>query len=145
MHLHFAVCLPRDGETVTLVQSALTDAFTLFGVTRECVDDIRLAVSEACTNVITHAERDDEYEVEVHVDSHACTVDVRDSGNGFDAAALSGKMPDPLSSQGRGVAIMRALMDSVDMTSSPETGTVVHLTRNLTLHDGGVGARLLAH
>lgn len=144
MYLHFAVCLPREAETVALVRTVLTNAFTLLGVAEDCVEDVRLAVSEACTNVIAHADRHDEYEVDVQVDEHICTVDVSDSGNGFDAAALSGKMPDPLSSGGRGVAIMNALMDTVNMTSSPEAGTRVHLSRTLTLRDGGALSRLRA-
>lgn len=117
---------------MALVRAALTNTFTLFGVAEDCIEDVRLAVSEACTNVISHAGSDDEYEVEVHIDGHACAVDVRDGGNGFDAAALDGTMPDPLSAGGRGLAIMNALMDSVNMTSSREVGTIVHLTRTLT-------------
>jgi serine/threonine-protein kinase RsbW len=132
MHLHFAVCLPRHAETVALVRTALTDTFTLFGVAEDCIEDVRLAVSEACTNVISHAGCDEEYEVAVHIDGRECAVDVRDSGEGFDAAALNGMMPDPLSAGGRGLAIMRSLMDSVNMTSSPGAGTIVHLTRTLT-------------
>jgi serine/threonine-protein kinase RsbW len=142
MHLHFAVCLPREAETVALIRAAITNTLTLFGVAEDCVEDVRLAVSEACTNVISHADSDDEYEVEVHVDGHVCAVNVRDSGNGFDAAALRGMMPDPLSSRGRGVAIMKALMDRVHMTSSPEDGTIVHLTRTLTLRDDAAIGRL---
>lgn len=144
MYLHFAVCLPRDAETVALVRTVLTDAFTLFGVAEECVEDVSLAVSEACTNVIAHADRQEEYEVEVQIDEHVCTVDVSDSGNGFDAAALSGTMPDPLCSGGRGFAIMKALMDTVNMTSSPDAGTRVRLSRTLTLRDGGALSRLRA-
>ena len=142
MHLHFAVCLPREAETVALVRTVLTNAFTLLGVAEDCVEDVHLAVSEACTNVIAHADRDDQYEVEVQVDEHVCTVNVSDRGNGFDSAKLSGTMPDPLSSGGRGVAIMKALMDSVNMTSSPGAGTRVRLSRTLTLHDDGALSQL---
>lgn len=142
MHLDFALNLPKEAETVALVRAAITNTLTLFGVSEECVEDIRLAVSEACNNVVSHAERDDEYEIDVHVDELECAIDVRNTGHGFDAATLDGVMPDPLSPRGRGVAIMKTLMDSVNMTSSPEAGTLVHLTRTLTLRDDGPIGRL---
>jgi anti-sigma regulatory factor (Ser/Thr protein kinase) len=69
----------------------------LFGVTEDCVEDVGLAVSEACTNAISHADHDDGYEVDVQVDEQVCAVDVRDSGSGLDAVQPIGLMPDPLS------------------------------------------------
>jgi serine/threonine-protein kinase RsbW len=142
MHLDLALNLPKDAETVALVRAAIASTLTLFGVSDSCVEDIRLAVSEACSNVVSHAERDDGYEVDVHVDELECAIDIRNIGYGFDAAALDGVMPDPMSPRGRGVAIMKTVMDSVNMTSSPEAGTLVHLTRTLTMRDDGPLGRL---
>jgi len=144
MILEIAVCLPRDAETVTLVRGVVANALNSFGVTRECVDDIRLAVSEACTNVIQHAAAEDEYEVRVEIDEQACAIRVKNAGHGFDAAALEGVMPEPDSPRGRGVAIMRALMDWVDLSSEPETGTIVRLVKTLEVDPDAHFARLRA-
>ncbi|HET6964866.1 MAG TPA: ATP-binding protein [Acidimicrobiales bacterium] len=135
MLIDMAVCLPRDAPTVALVRTAITNTLGLIGVDRDCIDDIALAVSEACTNVIQHAATDDEYEVSVHVDDTRCTISVKNTGNGFDAAALAGTMPDPFSTRGRGVAIMQMVMDGIDFVSSPEAGTIVNLVRNLTFRE----------
>lgn len=137
MHLDIAVCLPRESETVALVRTAITNTLSLFGVTDECVEDIRLAVSEACTNVIEHAAGEDTYEVEIHVDERECAISVRNVGAGFDASSLAGLPADPLSARGRGVAIMRAVMDTVNFTSTPEAGTVVRLVRALSARENG--------
>ncbi|HZT65170.1 MAG TPA: ATP-binding protein [Acidimicrobiales bacterium] len=142
MHIEVAVCLPREAETVTLVRTAVTNTLNLFGVAEDCVEDIRLALSEACTNVIEHAASEDNYEVEVHVDERECAISVRNVGNGFDATALAGLPPDPHSHRGRGVAIMRAVMDSVNFSSTPETGTVVNLVRALSAKEDGLLRRL---
>ncbi|MGH9125048.1 MAG: ATP-binding protein [Acidimicrobiales bacterium] len=123
--------MPRDAETVSLVRAAAGEFLRSFGVESECLEDIRLAVSEACTNVVQHARAGDEYEVRVHLDEYACTIQVRNVGSGFDAGTLEGAPLDPMSSRGRGVVIMRAVMDTVGFESEPELGTIVHLVRDL--------------
>lgn len=142
MKLEVAVCLPRDAQTVRLVRSVVSDTLTTFGVTQDCIDDIRLALSEACTNVIEHAAADDEYEVRVEVDERQCAISITNTGDGFDAEALAHAMPDPGSRRGRGVAIMRAVMDRVEFTSEPETGTLAHLVKALAVEDGSPLAEL---
>jgi len=140
MHIDVAICLPRESETVALVRSAVGETLRTFGVEPDCVEDIRLAVSEACTNVVDHAGTDDEYEVQVHVDQDTCVIDVRNTGSGFDAAELEGVPADPLSARGRGVAIMRAVMDNVGFHSEAESGTIVHLVRALQVRaDSPIG------
>jgi len=136
--LDVAVCLPQEAETVGLIRSIVKHGLRSFGVSEECIDDICLALSEAGTNVIEHAALDDEYEVRVQIDEQQCTISVKNTGNGFDASALHGAIPDPSSPRGRGVAIMRTLMDRVDFDSGEETGTIVHLVKMLTIEPGGL-------
>lgn len=99
-------------------------------------------MSEACTNVIDHTVLDDEYEVRVQIDEQNCAISVRNTGPGFDAAALRTAMPDPTSPRGRGVAIMRTLMDEVDFSSGEEPGTIVHLVKALIIEPDGLLSRL---
>lgn len=145
MKLHFELCLPQESETVSLIRRVLTDALTTFGVTEACVDDVALALSEACTNVVEHAADDDEYEVHLDVDGSTCTIRVRNNADGVDAEALTGELPDSTSMRGRGVAIMHAVMDRVDVVSEPETGTMVRLIKQLDAVPGGPLSRLLDH
>lgn len=142
MNIDIAVCLPREAETVALLRSTITDALRLFGATDDCIDDIKLAVSEAATNVIDHAGDEDEYEVAVHVDDLQCAISVKNSGRGFDSSTLDGGMPSQDSARGRGIAIMHAIMDNFDLTSAPETGTIVHLVKNLTVRPDSPLGRL---
>lgn len=142
MNLKFAVCLPRDAETVGIVRGVVANALRSFGVTPGCVEDISLALSEACTNVIEHAAADDLYEVHLEVDETHCAISVKNTGIGFDSTALAGVMPGIDSPRGRGVAIMRAVMDQVEFSSEPETGTIVHLVKTLSVDAGAPFARL---
>lgn len=141
MNLDVAVCLPREAPTVTIIRGVVTNALGLIGVSQDCIDDIRLALSEACNNVIEHAASDDEYEVRVQVDGHRCVVTVTDAGDGIDAGVLEAAMPDELSPRGRGIAIMRALMDRVQFRAEQGTGTVVRLTKTLVLTEASPLAR----
>jgi serine/threonine-protein kinase RsbW len=142
MHIDMAVCLPQEAETVSMVRAVAAGTLGLFGVEDECIEDIRLAISEACTNVIDHATSEDEYEVQIHVDDEHCSISVKNTGVGFDASSLAGMMPDPASARGRGVAIMRAVMDTVEFRSSPRSGSIVHLVRNLNIRGDGPASRL---
>ena len=142
MRLDVAICLPQEAETVALIRGAVTSTLSVFGIADACVEDIRLALSEACTNVIEHAAADDEYEVRVEVDDVRCEISVKNEGDGFDFAGLDGEMPGGHSARGRGVAIMQAVMDQVRFTSEPRDGTIVHLVKQLVLREGGAMDRL---
>lgn len=142
MYLDMALCLPRDAATVGVIRAAVTTTLRQLGVHDDCVEDIRLALSEACTNVIVHAAPHDQYEVQVQLDEQTCTISVINTGAGFDASALSGVLPDAESVTGRGVAIMRAVTDSLEFTSSPRSGTVVRMVKELSFTQDGPFARL---
>jgi serine/threonine-protein kinase RsbW len=142
VQLDLAICLPQDSESVGLIRAVLTDALRRLGIEAECIDDIRLALSEACTNVLDHAADDDEYEVHIAVDGTRCTISVINAADGFDASNLGSELPDASSPRGRGVSIMRAVMDDVEVRSEPDIGTVVQLVKTLVLEPDGALARL---
>jgi serine/threonine-protein kinase RsbW len=142
VNLDVALCLPREAESVALVRAAITNMLLLFGVDNDCVEDIRLAVSEACANVVRHAADSDEYEIRVELDDERCTISVSNAGPGFDSASLTGVMADDSSPQGRGVAIMHAVMDETVLTSEPKAGTLVRLVKSLAVNPDGPMARL---
>lgn len=144
MKIEVALFLPRDAATVAVVRRVTIAAIRELGVTPECVEDIQLALSEACTNVIAHSAGDDEYEVRVDVEDDLCIVRVVDSAHGFDGAAVGTDFPDADATSGRGVALMHALMDSIAFDSSVEAGTVIRLTKKLELDPDGPLHRLLA-
>jgi serine/threonine-protein kinase RsbW len=136
--LDVAVCLPQEAQTVGLIRAVVRQGLQALGATQECVDDICLALSEACTNVIDHAVADDEYVVRLQADEDRCVLSVKNTGPGFDAGSLSDTLPDPSSARGRGVAIMHAVMDQVAFGSEPEAGTILHLVKTLSFEPGSL-------
>ena len=142
MHLDVGLRLPQEAETVSLIRRVVAGALGTLGVTEACVDDIVLALSEACTNVVDHADAGDQYEVRLQVGDERCEISVANTGAGFDADGLRGVVPDTSSERGRGVHIMDALMDQVRFVSEPESGSIVHLVKRLDLVPDGAMARL---
>lgn len=143
MKIEIALCLPRDAETVAVVRDVAVGALGRLGVKESCVDDIRLALSEACTNVLDHSGADDEYEVRLEVEDDRCEISVVDATYSFDSSSLDLDMPDPMSPRGRGLAIMRSMVDQIRFTSEPAAGTIVHLVKTLDLDPAGSMQRLL--
>lgn len=144
MEIHFSLCLPRDEESVPVVRHICRDALGELGVERDCVGDVELAVTEACTNVLKHAAgTGDEYEVTVAIVEDDCVIRVIDSGAGFDHEAVDREVAaEHAAESGRGVFLMAALVDNLKFTSKPEIGTVVHLEKKLLLEETSVIRRL---
>jgi serine/threonine-protein kinase RsbW len=130
LEVNLTLCLPRDTNTVPLVRHLIGAMLEEFGVMHDCRGDVELAVTEACANVLDHSKVDDEYEVRVAVDPDRCQIRVIDTGHGFDFNTLPSES-DPHSERGRGVQLMRALVDRIHFESEPEAGTIVHLVKHL--------------
>ena len=62
MELSLVLCLPRDEKTVQVARHIVRHAMREVGVAAECVSDVEVALSEACTNVLVHSGPGDEYD-----------------------------------------------------------------------------------
>jgi serine/threonine-protein kinase RsbW len=155
MKIKFSLSLPRDEVSIPVVRNICSRSLGVLGVQRECLDDVRLALTEACANVLLHAHADDEYEVSVGIDEWTAVIDVTDRGGGFEESVgerethpfTAGDGPDGLdrvAERGRGILLMRALMDHVHFhaVDGPPGGTRVHLEKRLRWEAEAPGAQL---
>lgn len=142
MELKLTLALPRDEFSVPVARRVLSRSLDVLGVEESVVADIELALTEACTNVLDHAADTDEYEVSAGIDGTLCVIEVIDRGGGFDDATKGLVDAAPSAEDGRGIQLMRALVDEVTFTSRPQVGTVVHLEKQLTWTEGAVLERL---
>jgi anti-sigma regulatory factor (Ser/Thr protein kinase) len=119
----------REPTAVPAARAFVLKTLVRLDMTPDARDSLVLAAAEACNNVVLHAECDS-FVVSVSRDEHTCLVDITDSGHGFYVPA-SFDMP-PASQVGRrGLAMMQALVDRVQVASSP-TGTAVMLMQTLS-------------
>jgi serine/threonine-protein kinase RsbW len=100
---------------------------------RQCSLNVPVALSEALSNAMLRGNGDDprkHVHVRVRVDANALVVDVADEGSGFnmDACTVDPTAPDRLTGeQGRGLFLMRKLMDRVECLADGSLN-VVRLT-----------------
>lgn len=139
VEINLGLLLPRDARTVPVARHICREALREMGVEGECTSDIEVALTEACTNVLDHADPGDQYEVQLTLAEVQCVIRVVDQGPGFDIEAPRTRA-DGRAEGGRGIALMEALVDTVKFESKPEAGTVVHLEKELAYTER-VGAR----
>ena len=144
MQLSLALTLPRDEETIPVGRHIVHHALAEVGAVKDCMEDIAVAQTEACANVVKHSGPGDQYEVRVDIDKEKCVIRVIDTGRGFDWQTLTDAdaSADSLAERGRGILLMRALVDEVRLVSKPEAGTIVHLEKALMFEPGSVVHRL---
>src|SRR5262245_11601813 len=130
LSLHISLDLPRESALVAQSRRALDGALAGAGVDGDCRADITLALTEACANVIKHAAMSTAYHVDVQVDRELCTIEVTDDGGGFDASRV--RPGDVLDDAGRGLQIVAALVDGLDVVSVNGLGTMLRFTKRLT-------------
>jgi serine/threonine-protein kinase RsbW len=141
MQISLALLLPRDELTVPVARHICRHALEDLGVADECRGDIEVALTEACANVLKHSGGEEEYEITVSVEDDICVIRVIDKGRGFDASAALDPAADDDES-GRGIALMKALVDRVKLESKPEDGTIVHLEKRLEFEEASVVKKL---
>jgi serine/threonine-protein kinase RsbW len=142
VEIRYSLRLPRDVVTVPLVRTICRDAMRRLGVTPDCQGDVALALTEACANVVQHAEGVNQYEVLIEFTGGTCHIRVVDNGHGIDVRDSSRTETVLEEDNGRGVVLMRLLTDRVAFESAPEDGTIVHLQKHLELEDGALLAAL---
>ncbi len=98
----------------------------------ECTDAIVLAVHEAVSNVMRHAHRDHpDWPVQLVCLLHGdrMEVEILDEGDPFDLVSVPHLEPGEMRIGGRGVFLMRSLMDSLSCRPRPGRGNVLHMVK----------------
>jgi serine/threonine-protein kinase RsbW len=132
--VRFCLVFERELLSVPVMRQVLGDTLRGIGVNEDCVADILLAATEACTNVVLHAGQSaPAYTVVATVGRAACRVEVADAGQGCSAAQRRGRLrrSGDIPESGRGFAIMRAYVDEVTLRSAPGRGTRVVLDKRI--------------
>jgi serine/threonine-protein kinase RsbW len=131
--VEFEYSLKSEVALVSPFVDHVMRSINIFRVTSDIEVDIEVALREAVLNAIIHGNSEDPHK-HVYV-TIFCRVDgevamtIRDEGAGFDSSSV----PDPttpehrMSAHGRGLYLMRALMDEV---SFEQGGSVVFMRKS---------------
>ncbi len=116
--------IPSDPGYVMLARLVVSHIARVAGFGPEETYDLKLAVTEAATNVIRHAAVD-HFEIEYRILPEAVQITVTDAGGGFDIEETGGS-PDGYG--GFGLAVIRHLVDEMVVDSAPD-GTRLRMIR----------------
>jgi serine/threonine-protein kinase RsbW len=117
-----SLVIPARAEYIALGRLALSGLLRPLAVEPELIADMKLALTEACSNSIRHAYddgRDGAVEIRYELAGDRLAVEVSDDGEGFDPEILEIE-PGELDEGGLGIAIIRALTD--DLRIGPRSG-----------------------
>jgi serine/threonine-protein kinase RsbW len=164
MEIKMALYLPRDAASVPVSRRVLDRCLETLGVTPDTRADIALALSEACANVVQHAGPDQEYEVQASARNGQCVIEVVNAGSGTSTVpgglkndqerpgvtalvgepvpALVGEPVPATAEHGRGLKIIDAVADNMQLTGNERHGTTVHFEKTLEWLPGAAGQRL---
>ena len=113
--------IPAKAEYITLGRLALTGLSRLRELPQETLADLKLALTEACSNSVRHAYPDGGGVVEIvyELQPDRLVIEVADDGAGFD---LAGREPrgDELVEGGLGISIIRSVADDLEIGARAE-------------------------
>jgi serine/threonine-protein kinase RsbW len=122
--------MPPRAENLALARLALTGVGMAAGASDVAVADLKLAVTEACTNAILHAyadRPDGELVIRYRAGAEWLEIEVEDDGVGFDPEDPGAREQNG-GGQGMGLMIIRSLMDSL-VIESDESGSRISFSR----------------
>jgi serine/threonine-protein kinase RsbW len=110
--------IPAKPEYITLSRLALAGLSRVRPLADETLADLKLALTEACSNSVRHAYGDDGGHVSISFELHddRLIVEVADDGTGFEPATVGRNGGDfELSEGGLGIAIIRSIADEIEI------------------------------
>jgi serine/threonine-protein kinase RsbW len=164
VEIKMVLYLPRDTASVPVSRQVLDGCLETLGVTPDTRADIALALTEACANVILHAGPGDEYEVQARARKGQCVIEVvntasedhesgpgareistaGDGSGGADGITLTDEPVPVTAEHGRGLKIINAVVDNLQLTGNEREGTTVHFEKTLDWVPGAAGEHLFS-
>ena len=134
---HVKLDIPARPEYVVLGRLALAGLLHSRGYSEDAVADLKLALTEACSNSVRHAY-DDDGDGQVHMaftmHDDRVVIEICDDGAGFDADEVDcpecATIPGlPKGEGGMGISIIRAVVDCLDVRKQRDGGTSLVFTK----------------
>ena len=114
--------IPAKPEYITLSRLALAGLSRVRNLGDDTLADLKLALTEACSNSVRHAYGGGDGHVDISFEllEDRLIVEVADGGSGFEPDELSPKGSEELSEGGLGIAIIHSIADEVEIGHGPD-------------------------
>jgi len=131
----FELEMPAKAKYVGLARLLAGSIARRMRFSEENIDDLKIAISEMCTNAIVHTTNGVREAPPIRVRYLAgedfLTVEVEDQGPGFDPECVLDREGKDLLGKGFGIPLIMSLVDAFECDSDPRSGTVVRVTKFL--------------
>ncbi|KGA96210.1 serine-protein kinase [Alkalihalobacillus alcalophilus ATCC 27647 = CGMCC 1.3604] len=134
---HIEMQVPAKSEYIGVVRLTLSGVANRLGFSYDDIEDMKIAIAEACTNVVNHAyEGDGIINISYRIyENEKIEIIVSDKGQSFDVnkvheklGPIDAKKPvTELKEGGLGLYLINTLMDKVEIHE--ESGVVVIMTK----------------
>jgi serine/threonine-protein kinase RsbW len=135
MRLIMEVSLRREAAVASHGRYLLDLLLRLADVAETCRTDLGVLITEACTNAVVHADRDDAIEVTVSIDDRTCVVEVGNHADAVSDDRFAAAMPSALVEGGRGLPLIAMLADSASFTCPRPGWLVLRIGKRLEFVD----------
>ncbi|HOP08109.1 MAG TPA: ATP-binding protein [candidate division Zixibacteria bacterium] len=130
------IVIPSDHQFLSDVDMFVEGLLRGWNADESFIADVAISVSELVNNAITHGNKlsvDLSVTVKVVKSGDEVSIEVSDQGRGFNPDGIANPISDEnlLKDVGRGIFIVRSLMDKVDVNPSSR-GTRVTITKKLS-------------
>lgn len=130
-----SIAIPSDQEFLPDVDIFIEGILRGFGAEESTVADIAISVSELVNNAILHGNKstlEKAVTVTISKADSEVAITVADQGGGFDPSSVENPIDDAnlMKEVGRGLFIVKSLMDKVDIDTS-NAGTTIRITKGI--------------
>ena len=116
--------ITANPEYVSIIRLTTSGIANKVGFCIDDIEDLKVAISEACTNAIKHSS-DDRFTIIYSMIENGLTIEIIDNGKGYDRSSVSEQDIDNLQESGMGLFIIESLMDEVIVESQEGKGTSI--------------------
>jgi serine/threonine-protein kinase RsbW len=124
--------LPSDLRMLSVARAFVEAAAQASGLDRPTVHAVVLATMEAVSNIVRHAHHnrpEAQVQIESRLHPDAFEIALHDEGEPFDITAVPHLDPEELRDGGRGVFMMRALMDELTCHRRGDRGNILRMVK----------------
>jgi len=124
--------IPGRPKFLKIIRSAVNHVCERIGFSQDEVNNITLAVDEACSNIIKHAycgSTDDFIETTINIYDDRLEVLLRDFGKKANPKKIKPRELDDVRPGGLGVHLIKSVMDVVNYDNNVEKGNLLQLVK----------------
>lgn len=125
------VVIPNKPEYVSVIRLTASSIANRMGFDIDKIEDIKVAISEACSNAILHGvcENESNFKISFIIEMNRLEIIVCDRGAGCIAENIIKPDLKQPKEGGLGIFVIKSLMDNVDIKSDIGKGTIIKMTK----------------